>query len=211
MSNTAAVNTEKAAINAAALLAYLEQYATPEAFDKSAALEAYKVLTGSNAGTNRGLEQRLYPLCKGYMLGNGVTPAAVDSIFGTRNAGSGKKAAEAVAAAKAEAEAAKAEAAKAKEEAEAATLATITEAAFKVLEATNGNTAALAGMPEAAAAAALEQWNAAEAEKRNAANAEAAALLAECAAAAGVEAAALLNWIEAVKATEAKKSKESIK
>lgn len=99
----------------------------------------------------------------------------------------------AIAAAKAEAEAKAAEA-------EAAALATVTEAAYKVLEVTNGNAAALAGMPKAAVSAALERWNAAQIEKRNAATAEAAALLAKCAEAAGVEAAALLVWIEAAKA-----------
>ena len=102
----------------------------------------------------------------------------------------------------------------AKAEAEAAALATVTAAALAVLNATNGNAAALAGMPEDAVSAALEQYAAAEAEKRNAANAEAAATLAECAAAAGVEAADLLDWItarataEAVK-TDTKKTKKA--
>ena len=108
----------------------------------------------------------------------------------------------AIAAAKAEAEAAVAAA-------EIAALATVTAAALAVLNATNGNAAALAGMPEAAQAAALEQWNAAQAKKQNAANAEAAALLAKCAEAAGVEATALLDWIEAVKIAEIKKAKKA--
>lgn len=81
-----------------------------------------------------------------------------------------------------------------KAEAEAAKLAEFTGAAYMVLKAT-GNAAALSGMPEAAQTAALERWNAENAEKQNAANAEAAALLNKCAAAAGVEAAALLDWI----------------
>jgi hypothetical protein len=112
-----------------------------------------------------------------------------------RRSASGTSAA--VASAKAEAEAAKAEAAEAVNAAEAAALATVTAAALAVLKATAGNTAALAGMPEAAVAAALEQWEAAQAEKRNADNAAAASLLADCAEAAGVEAAALLDWVKA--------------
>ena len=115
----------------------------------------------------------------------------------------------AIAAAKAEAEAVKAEAEAVKAEAEAAALATVTAAALAVLNATNGNAAALAGMPEAAQAAALERWTAAEAAKTAAANAEAASLLAKCAEAAGVEAKALLDWIEAVKIAEIKKAKKA--
>lgn len=113
---------------------------------------------------------------------NGLKPLSVK-----RSGGS----AAAIAAAKAEAEAA------------------VAAAALAVLNATNGNAAALAGMPEAAQAAALEQWNAAQAKKQNAANAEAAALLAKCAEAAGVEATALLDWIEAVKIAEIKKAKKA--
>lgn len=101
----------------------------------------------------------------------------------------------------------------AKAEAEAAALATVTEAAYTVLTATNGNREALAGMPESAVSAAMERWTAAQIAKRNAANANAAALLNKCAAAAGVEAAALLEWIEAKKAeaaeTETKKQKKA--
>lgn len=107
--------------------------------------------------------------------------------------------------------AAKAEAEAVKAEAEAAALATVTAAALVVLNATNGNAEALAGMPEAAVSAALERWNAEQAEKLNAANAEAAALLAKCAEAAGVEAAALLEWIKAANATEAEKAKKAKK
>lgn len=117
---------------------------------------------------------------------------------------SGRTAA-AIAAAKAEAEAVKAKAEAVKAEAEAAALATVTEAAYKVLEATNGNTAALAGIPEAAQTAAVERWEAAEAERLNAENAKAAALLAKCAEAAGVEAIDLLGWITARTEAEAVK------
>jgi hypothetical protein len=95
----------------------------------------------------------------------------------------------AVTAAKAEAEAA---VTAAKAEAEAA----VTAAALTVLRATNGNVAALAGMPEASVTAALERWNAENAEKQHAENAEKAALLDECSAAAGVETTELLDWIK---------------
>lgn len=62
--------------------------------------------------------------------------------------------------------------------------------------------------------AALERWEAEEAAARNAANAEAAALLAKCASTAGVEAAALLDWIASAKAkaeTEAAEPKKAKK
>ena len=127
---------------------------------------------------------------------DGLKPATVKRQAGTSAA---------IAAVKAEAEAAKIAT-------EAAALATVAEAAFTVLQATNGNAAALAGMPEAAVSAALERWEAEEAAKIAAANAEAAILLAKCAEAAGVDSAALLDWIEATKEkseTEGKKSKKA--
>lgn len=123
----------------------------------------------------------------GFIVTAAVPEAGLKPLSVKRSGGS----AAAIAAAKAEAEAA------------------VAAAALAVLNATNGNAAALAGMPEAAQAAALEQWNAAQAKKQNAANAEAAALLAKCAEAAGVEAAALLDWIEAVKIAEIKKAKKA--
>lgn len=128
----------------------------------------------------------------GFIVDISVPVGGLKPVSVRRSGGS----AAAIAAVKAEAEAAKTAA-------EAAALATVTEAAFTVLKATNGNTAALAGMPKAAVSAALERWKAKEAAALNAANAEAADLLNKCATAAGVEAAALLDWITTRATTEA--------
>lgn len=132
----------------------------------------------------------------GFIVSASIPESGLKPVTVKRQAGTSA----AIAAVKAEAEAVKAEA-------EAAALATVTAAALAVLNATNGNAAALAGMPEAAVSAALERWNAEQAEKLNAENAEAAALLNECAAAAGVEAAALLDWIAAAKSKSEKVKK----
>ena len=213
--NNAAVTLETAAAHFEALgeagAAVLYKICKPEATpaDIAAALKQRLDKDGKPRSTDIRISGVSQLIQAGFLITAAVPTGGLKPVTARRSSGGS---AAAITAAKAEAEAAKAEAAAeaaaAIAEAEAATLATVTAAALAVLNATNGDAAALAGMPEAAQAAALERWNAEQAEKLNAANAEAAALLAKCAEAAGVEAAALLDWIEAHK-TESKKAKKA--
>ena len=213
--NAAAVTPETAAAHFEALgeagAAVLYKICKPEATpaDIAAALKQKLDKDGKPRSTDIRISGVSQLIQAGFLIQAAVPAGGLNPVTVKRTGGN----AAALAAAKAEAEAAKAEAAAeaaaAIAEAEAATLATVTAAALAVLNATNGDAAALAGMPEAAVSAALERWNAEQAEKLNAANAEAAALLAKCAEAAGVDAVALLDWIEAIKTTEAKKAKKA--
>lgn len=213
MSNTN-TNTNAATLNLEAAAPYFEKLGeagaavlykicAPEATpaDIAAALGQKLDKDGKPRSTDIRISGVSQLIQAGFSVTASIPAGGLKPVTVRRSGGTGA----AIAAARAEAEAVKAEA-------EAATLATVTAAAYKVLEVTNGNTAALAGMPEAAATAAVERWNAAAAEKRNAENAAAAATLAECAAAAGVEAEVLLDWITArakAEAAEGKKAKKA--
>lgn len=211
MSNT---NTNTATVTLEAAAAYFEQLGEagaavlykvckPEASpaDIAAALGQKLDKDGKPRSTDIRISGVSQLIQAGFIITAAIPEGGLKPVTVKRQAGTSA----AIAAAKAEAEAVKAEA-------EAAALATVTAAALAVLNATNGNAEALAGMPEVAITAALERWNAAETEKRNAANAEAASLLAKCAEAAGVEATSLLDWIGTAKAkaeAEAKKTKKA--